>query len=178
MFKNIFRIQKEEKTDHIVVRRTKYFLYLLILAISFFLYLQIMYIVWLIQIPWEIWSSYWPIWNVFIIASIWIFIFIRYTLIAWMISYFYSITILTPKKVISIIFWLNFLEKVKTVELDKIVSISSSKKWFLQTVCNYWKITLRNANDMDISIEKIPKPKHIAEIIQKMKNSFHSREGA
>jgi len=171
MFKNIFRIQKKESSDHIIIRKTRFILYLIILLMCLLLAIQVSLIFWIIRSPisYDFWNR--TLNNFFIISSVLLFVFMWYFLISRLINYFYSIFILTPQKIINITFWVNFIEKIKTIELNRIISVTSSQKWLTETLCNYWTITLRNANDLDITFKKIPRPKHVSNLIQKMQKA-------
>ncbi len=138
-------------------------MYFILSIILLFVILQLWVFIWFItldSIPaLSRLSNYLVYWIILIILFLWMYF------IARLITYFYSLLIITPVRVIKISYWLFFSENIKIIDLKKVISINSKQQWFFQTVCNYWKITLRNANQTELILEKIPHPKLIAKKI-------------
>jgi len=166
MLKNVFQIPKKDSTNHIIIRQTRFVLYsiffIIFLYIAVLLWIFIWYISFDITRLWEWFSGYILLWNVILIMILWMI------LITWLVKYFYSIVIVTADRIIYINYWLLFRESIRIINLQKNLSITSSQKWIIQTLCNYWKIIMRNANEAKLILEKIPKPKYVAKKIDEL----------
>jgi len=96
-------------------------------------------------------------------------LFFWFFIIYLTVNYFYSILIVSQDGITFIKYDMNFRDKIKVIDLCTIVSSSASCTWILQTIANYGKVIIRNANDTEIVFKNLPNPKSIADIIERFK---------
>ncbi len=166
MLKNVFQVPKENTTNHIVVRQTRFVLYFILSII--FLYVLLLWWVFIWYISIDSWFQEDWFMSYLVFANVLLIILLRMILITRLIKYFYSLVIITPLRIIHINYWLLFKESIRIVNLQRNISITSSQKWFIQAVCNFWNIVMRNANQTELILEKIPRPKYVAKKIDEL----------
>lgn len=168
MFKNIIEWDHPDNNNsYIFIRKTKYIFFGIC---ALFSSIVIVYIFIIHNIWWQEILDQWPrIWMpriVFYGINISMMFFL-YFIIFLLVNYFYTVLIITEQKITEIRFNLNFKEKVKHIDMYRILSSSANITWMIQTVCNFGKVILRNTNDEDIIYHNIPRPKKVARIIEK-----------
>lgn len=132
-------VQKYWKDNVIIITRDKIFLYLHVLLPSI-LYLILLIFLFLIWFLWD-WESFNNIkWVIIFILIFFTFIPFAYKIIKRLIDYYMDFAIITPREIVAYNQTWIFSRDSRSIDVDKIKSITIDKKWFINSLFNFWSI--------------------------------------
>lgn len=172
LFRTIFNRKRNEEEKELIVRKTRYILFIYFVMGIVVCALFGIIILWLLRLESST-QQLWSFWYVFIwwsISALLIGILVASgTVVMKSIAYFYSLVFIEKEKIIETTYSLFFRENVQIGELYRVMSIVSSQVGLLQSVLNYGSIHLYLQNDVTITLSFIPQPKRLVKRIEYFK---------
>jgi len=168
--KEVFSGSWKEWERELLLRKSKWLLYVVFLKVIFFMLLL-----------WALWYL------VSLMSSVsqqsdlkdWIGIIILFFMlhffigsIVWFVRYFYDVVVCSSDKLIRVKLWLINKDTIDSIELYRIQEMEVMMDWFFRIIFNVWDIGFVELNDQRKIIHWIDKPKRVMLLIQEIKDKL------